>query len=52
MFLRQASVDDALRSIAAEQEQATAEELMASMDGFVAPGTAAYFMRDSGALPM
>ena len=47
----QAPIEDTLKAIAAEQEQATAHELMASMDSFVAPGTAEYFMCDSGALP-
>ena len=45
------TADDALATLAAEQERATAAELMAEMAGYVDAGTAALFMRDSGALP-
>ena len=37
----------ALAELAASQEAATAAHLMAEMEGFVDPGTAEYFMRES-----
>ena len=48
-LLAAADADDALRLMAAEQEQATPAALMAMMTGFVSGNTADEFMRDSGA---
>jgi hypothetical protein len=42
---------DALRELQRAQEAATADELMARMEGRVDPRTAAYFMRDAGSAP-
>jgi hypothetical protein len=44
------SLEAGIAMLRDEQERATATELMERMDGFVDPGTAAFFMRDSGAL--
>ena len=49
-FLEASSVDDALRTIAVEQEAATPADLMKEMAGFVDERNAEYFMRDSGAI--
>ena len=40
-------LEDALAELAASQEAATAAHLMEEMEGFVDPGTAEYFMRES-----
>ena len=42
--------EDALRRLQAEQEGATADELMRAMKGFVDERTAAIFMEDAGVL--
>ena len=51
-LLQAASEAEALAELAAQQERATPAQLMGEMAGFVHPGTAEYFMRDSGAAPL